>query len=131
METILYNISQVIGVAIIHSLWQGLFIYLMLRLVLSMFSYVSAAAKHNIAIAALLGITVWFIYTLSNEINAYKWVALKPNDQGVLPAILGIPVQLKHAVTYSEKYYYTIEWLLPYITIVYIESIAVDKGVSN
>ena len=24
METILYNISQVIGVAVIHSLWQGL-----------------------------------------------------------------------------------------------------------
>jgi len=120
MQTILYNISQVIGVAIIHSLWQGLFIYLLLRLVFLFSSQLSSKGKHNVAIAALAGITVWFVITLSNEISIYKWVTLKPNDKGLIPAILGMPVYVKHAASYSARYYYTIEWLLPYITIIYI-----------
>ncbi|GAC1311778.1 MAG: hypothetical protein NVSMB24_31960 [Mucilaginibacter sp.] len=44
METILYNISQVLGITIIHSLWQGLFIYFALRMAL-MFSAQLSASK--------------------------------------------------------------------------------------
>jgi bla regulator protein BlaR1 len=120
METILYNISQVIGVAIIHSLWQGLLIYLLMRLVLLFFTFLSSKAKHNIAITALLTTTAWFVYTLSGEISAYNWVTLKTTNEEILPAILGIPIHGQHVTTYSAKYYYTIEELLPYITILYI-----------
>jgi bla regulator protein BlaR1 len=120
MQTILYNISQVIGVTIIHSLWQGLLIYLLLRLALLFFTHLSSKAKHNLAIAALLAITVWFVYTLLIEISVYNWVALKTNDQGILSAILAMPIHVRRSAPFSLRYYYTIEGLLPYITILYI-----------
>jgi bla regulator protein BlaR1 len=31
MENLFYNISQVLGITILHSLWQGLIIYALLR----------------------------------------------------------------------------------------------------
>lgn len=123
METILYNISQVIGVAVIHSLWQGLVVYLFLRLILLSFSAMPAKAKHNIAMLSLLGLTTWFIYTLVGEVRVYQWVELKANAtnyNGFLPAILNMPLHLPHSTTYSSRYYYTVEGLLPYITLIYV-----------
>ncbi|MGZ3776930.1 MAG: M56 family metallopeptidase, partial [Mucilaginibacter sp.] len=122
METILYNISQVIGVAIIHSLWQGLFIYLLLRLVLLSFSALSARSKHTIGMLAMLGVTTWFIYTLVGEVRVYQWVELKTNGNtsGFIPAILTMPLHLPHATSFSNRYYYTIESFLPYVTLIYI-----------
>jgi hypothetical protein len=45
MENILYNISQVLGITIIHSLWQGLLIYFLLRVVLLSASGLTASKK--------------------------------------------------------------------------------------
>ena len=112
METILYNISQVIGVAIIHSLWQGLVIYLLLRLVLLSFSSMSAKAKHNLGMLSMLALSAWFIYTLVGEVRGYHWVELKTstgNYNGILPAILNMPLHLPHTTSYTSRYYYTIE----------------------
>lgn len=124
METILYNISQVVGVAIIHSMWQGLFIYLLLRLVLLSFSALSAKSKHNMAIAAMLGVTVWFLYTLVGEIQVYQWVELNTHsDTGFVPAILTMPLHMPHTTSFSSRYYYTIESFLPYVTLIYISGL--------
>src|SRR5665213_406646 len=121
METILYNISQVVGVAIIHSMWQGLFIYLFLRLVLLSFSALSASSKHNVAMAAMFGVTAWFLYTLVGEIQVYQWVELNThNDTGFVPAILTMPLHMPHTTSFSSRYYYTIESFLPYVTLIYI-----------
>ncbi len=83
MQTILYNISQVIGVAIIHSLWQGLFVYLGLRLIILLFPQLSSATKHNVAMTALVWITAWFVYTLSNEFNTHTWVTLNTRNKDI------------------------------------------------
>jgi beta-lactamase regulating signal transducer with metallopeptidase domain len=120
MQTILYNISQIIGVAIIHSLWQGLFVYLGLKLIILFFPHLSSAAKHNVAITALVWITAWFVLTLSKEFNTHTWVSINTHDKGILPAAFGLPLHIAHNTSYSERYNYAIEWLLPYITIVYI-----------
>ena len=121
METILYNISQVVGVAIIHSLWQGLFIYLFLRLVLLSFSSLSAKSKHNIAMLSMLGVTSWFIYTLVGEVRVYQWVELNKHDTtSFIPAILTMPLHMPHTTSFSSRYYYTIESFLPYVTLIYI-----------
>jgi bla regulator protein BlaR1 len=128
MQTILYNISQVIGVAIIHSLWQGLLVYLLLRLVILLFPHLSSGAKHNLAFTALLSVTAWFAYTLSQEINAHTWVFLKTNAEAILPALFGIPIHGHHVTTYSARYYYTIEGLLPYITLIYIMGVIFNTG---
>jgi len=58
METILYNISQVVGVAVIHSLWQGLFVYLGLRLIILMFPQLLVFFKYIVVITVLAFITV-------------------------------------------------------------------------
>ena len=121
METILYNISQVVGVAIIHSMWQGLFIYLFLRLVLLSFHTMPAKYKHNLAMLGMFGVTVWFIYTLVGEVQVYQWVQIKTNTHfDILPAIMGMPLHIPHQTLYSSRYFYTIEGFLPYITLIYI-----------
>src|SRR6185312_5902612 len=121
METILYNISQVVGVAIIHSLWQGLVVYLLLRLVLLSFSSLSAKTKHNIGMMAMFALTTWFIYTLAGEIRVYQWVQLKADSHyDILPAIMGMPLHIPHQTIYSSRIFYTIDGFLPYITLIYI-----------
>ena len=128
MQTILYNISQVIGVAIIHSLWQGLLVYLGLRLIVLFFPNLSSKAKHNVAVTALIWVTAWFVYTLSNEINTYQWVSLNAGNKNVLPAVFGLPLHIAHNTSYSTRYNYAIEWLLPYITIVYLVGLIFSTG---
>ena len=128
METILYNISQVVGVAVIHSLWQGLFVYLGLRLIILLFPQLSAATKHNAAMSGLAFITVWFIYTLSTEINHHTWVVINANNKDILPAVFGMPLHLGHDATFSTRYNYAIEWLMPYVTIVYMIGLLFNTG---
>jgi bla regulator protein blaR1 len=128
MQTILYNISQIIGVAIIHSLWQGLFVYLGLRLIILLFPHLSSATKHNVAMTALVWITAWFVYTLSNEFNTHTWVAINTHNKDIVPVAFGLPLHLTHDASFSERYNYTIEWLLPYITIVYIVGFIFNTG---
>ncbi|MBS1520018.1 MAG: M48 family metalloprotease [Bacteroidetes bacterium] len=128
METILYNISQVVGVAVIHSLWQGLFVYLGLRLIILLFPQLSAATKHNAAMTGLAFITVWFIYTLSTEINNHTWVVINTHNKDILPAVFGMPLHLGHDATLSTRYNYAIEWLMPYVTIVYMIGLLFNTG---
>ena len=128
METILYNISQVVGVAVIHSLWQGLFVYLGLRLIILLFPQLSSATKHNVAMTGLVWITVWFIYTLSTEINNHTWVVINTHDKGVFPAVFGMPLHINHDASFSSRYNYAIEWLMPYITIVYMIGLLFNTG---
>jgi hypothetical protein len=45
MENIAYNISQVLGITIIHSLWQGLLIYFFLRVILLFTAWLPASKK--------------------------------------------------------------------------------------
>jgi len=63
MQTILYNISQVLGITIIHSLWQGLMIYFILRIAFAGFSSLTAVKKYNLAIGAMIAIATCFVYT--------------------------------------------------------------------
>ena len=86
MENILYNISQVLGITIIHSLWQGLLIYFMLRYGIDVFyAQFSSSKKYMLAVTSLLAITGWFIYTLVNEIHIYNWLAVKPAKLSAMP----------------------------------------------
>ncbi|MDO3629127.1 M56 family metallopeptidase [Mucilaginibacter sp. BT774] len=128
METTLYNISQVVGVAVIHSLWQGLFVYLGLRLIILLFPQLSAATRHNVAMTGLAWITVWFIYTLSTEINNHTWVVINAHNKDILPAVFGMPLHLGHDATLSTRYNYAIEWLMPYVTIVYMIGLLFNTG---
>jgi len=73
MENLLYNISQVLGITIIHSLWQGLLIYLILRILFLCRPSLSSVKKYNLSLLALLSITVWFAYTFYAGAQTYNW----------------------------------------------------------
>jgi bla regulator protein BlaR1 len=120
MENTLYNISQVLGITIIHSLWQGLLIYFMLRLALMFSARISASKKYLFAVAGLLAITGWFIYTLINEIHLYNWLAITPSKLSAMPLLLELPSGIRQFNDQTVRYYYSIEEYLPYISIIYI-----------
>jgi len=120
METILYNISQVLGITIIHSLWQGLLIYFILRLALMFSAQLSASKKYTLAVVSLLAIAGWFFYTLVNEIQIYNWLAIKPENLSAMPLMLELPTGIRQFNDQSLRYYYSIEEYLPYITALYV-----------
>ena len=119
MENILYNISQVLGITIIHSLWQGLVIYFMLRLALMFSAELSSSKKYMLATSSLVAITGWFIYTLINEIHIYNWLAVKPGNLSAMPLMLELPAGIHRLDDETIRYYYNIEGYLPYITALY------------
>ncbi|MEO6979422.1 MAG: M56 family metallopeptidase, partial [Mucilaginibacter sp.] len=119
MQNILFNISQVLGITIIHSLWQGMLIYFVLRLVLLFGNKLSASVKYTLAVAGLAGITGWFFYTLVIEIGLYKWLAVTPGKLADMPLMLALPADIHQLNEPVTRYYYNIEKYLPYITIIY------------
>ena len=119
MESLFYKISQVLGITIIHSLWQGLIVYILLRVTLILFILCSSATKCLFALIAMLAITGWFYYTLVNEISIYHWLAVQPDKLGNMPLMLEIPVGITHLNLEATRYYYDIERYLPFITAAY------------
>lgn len=119
METLLHNLSEVFAVSIIHSLWQCLIIYLLLRIFLADIVRLSSAVKYNITVTALFAATGWFIYTLFNEASHYSWQLTTQAVTGA-PQHLPLITTLKEITHANERYELTIERYLPYITTVYI-----------
>jgi bla regulator protein BlaR1 len=128
MENILYNISQVLGITIIHSLWQGLLIYFVLRLALVLLAGLSSSKKYLLAVSSLLAITGWFAYTLVSEIQIYDWLAVKPTNLANMPLMLELPANIRQFNDQSMRYYYSIEEYLPYITLLYIAGLLTNAG---
>ena len=119
METLLHNLSEVLAVSIIHSLWQCLIIYLLLRIVLGSAIRFSAAAKYNIGVIALYYVTLWFVYTLFDQAKHYTWV-ITNNTAFTAQPHLPLITTLKHLARANDRYELTIEHYLPYITIAYV-----------
>ena len=116
----MYNISQVLGITIIHSIWQGLVIYFMLRILLLFSAQLSSSKKYTLALMSLLAITAWFIYTFVNEVHIYNWLAVKPAKLSAMPLMLELPGDIRQFNDQSIRYYYNIEGYLPYITLLYV-----------
>ncbi|QHS55661.1 M48 family metalloprotease [Mucilaginibacter sp. 14171R-50] len=119
MENILYNISQVLGITIIHSLWQGLLIYFLLRVVLLVAGKLPSSTKYMLAMGSLMVITGWFAYTLVHQIQVYDWLA-KPANLANMPIILELPANIRQFNEQTIRYYYSIEEYLPYVTALYV-----------
>lgn len=122
METVLYNISQVLGITIIHSLWQGLLVYIALRIVFAASSSLTAVKKYNWAVAASLAVTACFIYTLFAEIKDYSWVTLKPHQHLPLLPYLALPA----TTHYQTVWYAKLQVYLPYICAVYFTGFTIN-----
>ncbi|HEK19567.1 M56 family metallopeptidase [Mucilaginibacter sp.] len=128
MQNILYNISQVLGIAIVHSLWQGLFIYFLLKVaLLAANRWLTASHKYLLAVAALLAITVWFGYTLVNEVQAYNWLT-QPTTLANMPLPMELPKPFRNVDAASVRYYYTIQNYMPYIAGAYAMGLLLNVG---
>ncbi|MGZ3872183.1 MAG: M56 family metallopeptidase [Mucilaginibacter sp.] len=128
MQNILYNVSQVLGITIVHSLWQGLLIYFALKLALTLGRQLPASKKYLVALLALLATNVWFAYTLISEINIYNWLATTPSKLSVLPMLTELPAGIRQLNDEGIRYYYNIESYLPYIAIVYVAGLLFNTG---
>lgn len=120
MQNTLYNISQVLGITIIHSLWQGLLIYFVLKLALMFSAQLSTSKKYLMALLSLFAITGWFGYTLISEINIYNWLAVSPSKLSAMPLLTELPAGITRFNDQTIRYYYNIEGYLPYITSIYV-----------
>ncbi|MBE9586121.1 M48 family metalloprotease [Mucilaginibacter sp. JRF] len=116
MEMLVQNISQILGITIIHSLWQGLLVYLALRFLLAVLPGLTSAKKHNINLAALGTLSLWFLVTLINEASQISWQSAGP-AVGIIPYL---PKYLDVTEQSYRQYQYTLEKYLPYIAIIYI-----------
>ncbi len=123
MEHILYNIGQVLGLTIIHSLWQALLVYFVLKAVLMLPLQLSSNKKYWIAVTAQLAITGLFIYTLVLQVQQFNWMAVKPMNLSHLPLLPDLSAQGGQFQGQNIRYYYSIEQYLPYVSIVYIAGI--------
>lgn len=71
METALNQISQVLGTTLLHSLWQALVMYALLRIFLACFPAISSANKYNMGLLSLAGAVLWPVITFIVELNKH------------------------------------------------------------
>ncbi|GAB3929468.1 M56 family metallopeptidase [Mucilaginibacter myungsuensis] len=116
MQDLLYNISQVLGITIIHSLWQGLIVFIALRLFMLAFPAASAATKYKVSYGALTATLIWFVITLFKECGKYEW--LSTTKLQVSP--LDLPVIMAQVKAPANRLYFTISAYMPYLTAVYV-----------
>lgn len=137
MKNLFYNISQVLGISIIHSLWQGLLIYLLLKLLLIAYPSLSSGKKHNLLYIGLAILTAWFACTFFIEAKDYNWAAkpFTPVVPGSFTPVSANYLQLPPQHTapnffteYQSKVYHIIKIYLPYISILYIIGLSVNLG---
>jgi bla regulator protein BlaR1 len=132
METLLYNIGQVLGISILHSLWQGLLIYAVIRLLLIAFPAISAAKKYNLLYTGLMVMAVWFAYTFFMEAKLYNWATNAPTYFSQSPDAKDYGNnEIKPTIQQVEQpFYYSYKQLiktyLPYISVLYLLSVVIN-----
>ncbi|GAB2986141.1 hypothetical protein GCM10027049_26650 [Mucilaginibacter puniceus] len=133
MEQLFYNISQILGTTIIHSLWQGLLIYGALQLIFVVVLGLSAQRKHNIAMLGLFSMVAWFGYTFYTEFTNYNWNPAVSNYN--LSDSLTLSLYNTYAVTpvahstfegYKIEFFNAIKVYLPYIAILYTAGLIIN-----
>lgn len=120
MENLFYNISQVLGITIIHSLWQGLTIFMVLHITMHLAPNLSAGTKYKTAFGALTLMLGWFIYTLVTEVDNYTWAAVTPYRNALPLSALLPQVTQKLAAQSTDRYSILIAGYMPYVTMLYI-----------
>jgi beta-lactamase regulating signal transducer with metallopeptidase domain len=130
MEKLLYNFSQVLGITVLHSLWQGLLIWLVLYILFLALPSLSSSKKHNLSFIALFSVAMWFSYTFYTEALAHTWnlsttatssigttQAIFTEDSAALS--LSDVLQNFSPGNYKSELYNALKDYLPYISILY------------
>lgn len=67
MAASLITFINVLGWTLLHSLWQALLIFIILRLLLALLKNAAAGIKYNLCNLALGGIFIWFLFTFYKQ----------------------------------------------------------------
>ncbi|RZA02329.1 MAG: hypothetical protein EOP47_07360 [Sphingobacteriaceae bacterium] len=133
MEQLFYNLSQILGTTIIHSLWQGLLIYGALQLIFVVVLGLSAQKKHNIAMLGLFSMVAWFGYTFYTEFNNYNWNPVVSNYNlsdsltlSLYNTYAAMPVPHSTFEGYKMEFFNAIKAYLPYIAILYTAGLIIN-----
>lgn len=116
MQNLLYNMSQVLGITIVHSLWQGLIVFIVLRLFMLAFPGRSSVVKYWVGYGALVFMLGWFVATLFNELNQYNWLSTK----ALKVSPLALPPSMSEIAAPANKLYFGIAEYMPWLTMIYV-----------
>jgi len=119
MENLFYNVSQVLGITIIHSLWQGLLVWFVLHLLFTCAPSMSSVKKHNLGMAGIFTICAWFIYTFIVQVQQHVWVDLAAISSASLLPHFDFPLNAATHAIPAARLNYVIEGYLPYVSALY------------
>ncbi len=126
MENIWFSASRILGLSLMHSLWQGLLIYMFIKLLCWCIPAITSKNRYRLATGGLIVLTFWFIYTLIvqySQVAASAKAMAHVNLNNILPFILK-----QHAAATEHRYYFDLNIYLPYITALYISGFVLNTG---
>jgi len=101
-----YHFLQSLGWAVINSLWQMAFLWVIFQLITQFFYSRKSNSKNLLATCFLISGFTWFIYTFLNEL-------LNTRDSAILSSLIINPIENKTFSTWLEN-------ILPVISMLYL-----------
>jgi len=128
METQFDQLSQVIGITLLHSLWQGLLLYALLRIFIAVTPAATSTAKYGAGLFALAASVVWPVITFFIEFGKHPLV--QPLAGSATDALPYIP--LHHAAsalsTPAASAAFNIDTYMPYLVAFWLIGISINSA---
>ena len=87
MESVIIKSSEPVALALFHSIWQGLLVYLILRLFLRVSSKtISVNLRYWVSVVALTSIPIILFATILNQDGSASFMLNKSLENGLAPA---------------------------------------------
>lgn len=126
MQSLFNQVGQVIGIALLHSLWQGLLIYALLRITLLCFPSASSSKKYNLALLALAASVLWPAITLVIEIGKHPLIT--PTGNIDTAPFEYIPITHAYQKEVLNTWSVAIDNYLPYIVVFWFIGIVLNSA---
>jgi len=125
MNTLFFDLGRILGMAVIQSLWQGLIVFLVLRLIFLSFPAMGSKWRYRISFGALGVIALWFACTFFNQTVSYQWNKSATVDSisfsgGIRQTRLQAVVGSEPPESYQVKLYHLANRYLPFVALLYV-----------
>lgn len=126
MQTLFNQFSQVLGTTLLHSLWQGLVIYAVLRIVFLCIPSLSSNSKYNMALLALVASVLWPLATLMVEISKHQFITpVTDIDTGPLAFV---PMIHAYHAELTNSWSVAIDNYMPYMVVLWFIGIVLNSA---
>jgi bla regulator protein BlaR1 len=126
MQTLFNHFSQVLGITLLHSLWQGLIIYVLLRVLLLCIPSASAGNKYNMALLSLAASVLWPLITLVVQISKHPFIPATVNiDAGPFTYI---PILHNYPAEPLSTWSFAINNYMPYLVVLWFIGILLNSA---